>query len=174
MDKSKQIKKLKKEIRKRKIVQLIMNLLTLSVYSLLLYTYLIIYPFPESHVKVVYENMTEKQIKNVQEVLSDTKDIYLRVQREITFTTHIASYNCSCLGLNKNRKIVMQYTNDEKKFREIFCHEMIHSVLYKEGEDWAYDLSSYSPCYISESPKNLRKNPDYESYPYSLYHEVSP
>jgi len=121
------------------------------------YAYSNYYPEINDRTIVILDNLNETQEFHVESIIRETKPLYFSFVHQINVTSLNISHRCGnleCGGvfLRKDKEIVIEY--NAFGFKRTLCHEIIHSFVYSNGEDWnepihdiVFDLSNEGVCY---------------------------
>lgn len=144
----------KQKEKKHRILYICFCIVCISFFILILCITIIIYnvyPFYKKDLSIQYDNITDSQIKDFEYIFDDIKPIYYSAVSSMVLTNNIDKYkpDCNCYGFNKNKRIYIQYVEDELLLREIVCHELLHTWVYRSNEEIVTDLARSYPCYKS-------------------------
>ena len=133
---------------------------------LIIFIFFTKYPLP-SKIIIDYSNLTQEEYEIASKIISQVKPLYMAPQRRITFVEDISKKCRDCgkiedgkkiFGLNRNRKIIIQFVYDETTLKNILCHELLHSFIYTPQEDIVYDVADFYTCFEDENNPILEKN----------------
>ncbi len=101
-------------------------------------------PMKVEQTKVILDNtLTKDEAQRALDWISDGNPLYFNYQRRITITNDICKYyglleECK-QGLrgynNRGGEIYVTFLEDELEFKEILCHELMHTFVYPTSSD---------------------------------------
>lgn len=115
------------------------------------------YPTFFNNTERIYDKLNSNEAFHADAIINEIRPLFLGFVYSINVTNkdiyHICKdFSCGGVFLSRNSEIVIRYTKSD--FRVTLCHEILHAVIYADGEGWGhpihkivFDLAEEGVCY---------------------------